>query len=144
MNIRQSIRESLKTLLTGLTTTGSSIYASRVRPLSSPKLPCLLIYTDAERTSYVTMGLPRTQERTLNVKVEAYVKANTGYDNKLDDISAEIEAAVYSDVTLGGLVKDVKVTGFDAQFSGDGDQPVAVGQFTVEVIYHTKEGSPTV
>lgn len=144
MNIRQSIRDALKTRFTGLPTTGSSVYASRVRPLSSPKLPCLLIYTDNEGIDYVTMGLPRTQQRTLNVKLEAYVKGNAGYDNQLDDINAEIEAAVYTDITLGGLVKDVRVTGFDAQFSGDGDQPVAVGQITVQVIYHTIEGSPTV
>lgn len=143
MHTRQAIRQALETLLTGLTTTGANVYASRVHPLAAPKLPCLLIFTDIERTQYATIRLPRTQERILNVKLEAYVKGVSGCDDKLDEISAEVEAAIYSDTTLGGLVKDVKVVNFDSQFSGDGDQPVAVGLITVEVIYHSVEGSPT-
>jgi len=143
MHTRQAIREALKTQLTGLTTTGANVYASRVHPLAAPKLPCLLIFTDIERVQYVTMGLPRTQERTLSVKLEAYVKGVSGCDDKLDDIAAEVEAAIYSDTTLGGLIKDIKVVNFDSQFSGDGDQPVAVGLITAEVIYHSIEGSPT-
>lgn len=143
MHTRQAIREALKTLLTGLTTTGNNVYASRVHPLAAPKLPCLLIFTDIERSQYATINLPRTQARTLNVKLEAYVKGVTGCDDTLDTISAEVEAAIYSDITLGGLVKDVRVVSYDTQFSGDGDQPVAVGLITAEVIYHSVEGSPT-
>jgi hypothetical protein len=31
------------------------------------------------------------------------------------------------------------VTAFEADFSGDGEQPVAIGRFTVLVEYRTKE-----
>jgi len=31
------------------------------------------------------------------------------------------------------------VTSFEADFSGEGEQPVAIGRFTVEVIYRTLE-----
>jgi hypothetical protein len=44
-----------------------------------------------------------------------------------------------ADVTLGGLAKDTQVTAFEADFSGDGEQPVAVGRFTVTVQYRTAE-----
>ena len=42
-------------------------------------------------------------------------------------------------MTLGGLSKDMQVTGFEAEFAGDGEQPVAVGRFTVAVQYRTAE-----
>jgi hypothetical protein len=51
----------------------------------------------------------------------------------------QVEEAIASDVTLGGLAKDAQVTAFEADFSGDGEQPVAVGRFTVAVQYRTAE-----
>jgi len=142
-HIRQLIRDNIKTTITGLTTTGNSVYQTRVNPLAAPKLPCLLLYTDDESISYDTVSYPRTQSRRLTVKIEAYVKGTTNYDSTLDLISSEIEAALYEDVTRGGLAKDTRINSFGADYSGEGDQPVACGILTVEVIYTTQEGSPT-
>lgn len=141
-HIRQLIRDNIKTTITGLTSTGNSVYQSRVNPLATPRLPCLLLYTEDESISYDTISYPRTQTRSLTVKIEIYVKGTTNYDSALDTVSAEVEAALYQDVTRGGLAKDTRVNSFGADFSGDGDQPVACGILTVEVIYNTQEGSP--
>ena len=61
------------------------------------------------------------------------------YDNTLDTIAVEVEEALAADVTLGGKSKDLQVTAFEADFAGDGEQPVAVGRFTVTVQYRTAE-----
>ena len=142
-NIRQLIRSDIKTALTGLATTGSNVYASRVYPLDAGKLPGLVLYTDEETTEYITVGLPRTQRRTLTIKIEAYVKGTSGSDDALDTICAEVEAALYNDVTRNGYAHDTQVVSFDARFAGDGDQPVATGVISVEVVYTTAEGAPT-
>ena len=66
-HVRQSIRDNIKTTLTGLTTTGSRVYVSRVYPLTNDNFPGLAIYTADESDEYAVMGPPRTIFRTLNV-----------------------------------------------------------------------------
>jgi hypothetical protein len=75
----------------------------------------------------------------LDVAVEAYVIGTANYDNALDGIAVEVEEAIAADVTLNNLAKDAQVVAFEADYSGDGEQPVAVGRFTISVQYRTKE-----
>jgi len=138
-HVRKSIRDNVKTALTGLTTTGSNVYQTRVYPLAEDKLPGIAIYTRTEDTEYQTITVPRVKERTLRIAVEAYVKALTDYDDTLDKIALEVEAALYTDLTRGGFAKDTRVVSFDSQFSGDGDQPIAYATMEVEVDYFTGE-----
>ena len=138
-HVRQQIRDDIVTTLTGLVTTGSNVFRSRIFPLEQTNLPALCIYTKSEASEYDTIGLPRSVNRILDVVVEAYVKGVSNYDNTLDTIAVEVEEAIAADVTLGGLAKDAQITAFEADFSGDGEQPVAVGRFTVTVEYRTVE-----
>ena len=138
-HVRQQIRDDIVTTLTGLTTTGSNVFRSRIFPLEETNLPALCIYTKSETSEYDTIGLPRSVNRVLDVAVEAYVKGVSNYDNTLDTIAVEVEEAIAADVTLGGVAKDAQITAFEADFAGDGEQPVAVGRFTVTVEYRTVE-----
>lgn len=138
-HVRQQIRDDIVTTLTGLTTTGSNVFRSRIFPLEETNLPALCIYTKSEASEYDTIGLPRSVNRVLDVAVEAYVKGVSNYDNTLDTIAVEVEEAIAADVTLGNLAKDAQITAFEADFAGDGEQPVAVGRFTVTVEYRTVE-----
>ncbi len=138
-HVRQQIRDDIVTTLTGLTTTGSNVFRSRIFPLEETNLPALCIYTKSETSEYDTIGLPRSVNRVLDVAVEAYVKGVSNYDNTLDTIAVEVEEAIAADITLGNLAKDAQITAFEADFAGDGEQPVAVGRFTVTVEYRTVE-----
>ena len=138
-HVRKLIRDNVETTLTGLATTGANVYQTRVYPLAENKLPGIAIFTKTEDTEYGTINPPRTQIRTLVVAVEIYVKAITNFDDTLDAISVEVEEALYTDRTRGGYAKDTRITSFDADFSGDGDQPVARATLDVEVEYVTLE-----
>ena len=138
-HVRQQIRDDIVTTLTGLTTTGSNVFRSRIFPLEETNLPALCIYTKSEASEYDTIGLPRSVNRVLDVAVEAYVKGVSNYDNTLDTIAVEVEEAIAADITLGNRAKDAQITAFEADFAGDGEQPVAVGRFTVTVEYRTVE-----
>lgn len=138
-HLREQIRDRVVTDLTGLTTTGSRVFRSRIYPLETNDLPGLCIFTKSETTDYDTITLPRSTSRILEIGVEAYVKATADYDNTLDDISVEVEEALAGDVTLNNLVKDSKITSFESEYSGDGEQPVAIGRFTIEALYRVKE-----
>ena len=45
-HLRQQIRERIGTTLTGLSTTGTNVFQSRVYQLEDSNLPALLIYTN--------------------------------------------------------------------------------------------------
>jgi len=138
-HVRKQIRDAIVTALTGLTTTGSNVFRSRIYPLEQTKLPGICIFTRSEAVEFDTLTMARSINRVLDVQVEAYVSATANYDNTLDQIAVEVEEALSADVTFGGLAKDTQVTAFEADFSGDGEQPVAVGRFTVTVQYRTAE-----
>lgn len=138
-HIRKRIRDAVVTALTGLTTTGTRVYKSRVYPLESGKLPGLCIYTKSEEISTTTINRPRTQIRTLEVVVEGYVMANSAFDDTIDQISVEVEEALYTNALLGGLAKETNILSFDADYSGEGEKVVGVGRWTVNVVYTDKE-----
>lgn len=137
-HVRKLIRDNIKTTLTGLTTTGSNVFASRVYPIQSARMPGLCIYTSSEQIEALTIKPPRGLIRSLEVSVEAYIE-NALPDDVLDTISAEIEAAMAADITRGGNAKDTKLTSFEADFAGEGEKPVVVGRFIYEILYSTTE-----
>jgi hypothetical protein len=116
-HIRTSIRDNIKTTLTGLSTTGSNIFASRVYPLNTQKLPGIILYTESESTTDLSMRPPRTQMRTMSVTAEIYVRGVSDYDDTIDTISAEIEAALYSDLTRGGFASRRACSGVGRNYS---------------------------
>lgn len=140
-HVRQSIRDDIISTVTGLAATGARVYKSRVYPMDADKLPGLCVYTKDESSTVTTMGPNRTISRTLTIVIEAYVKALTGYDDSLDAIALQVETALMTDRTRDGLAKDTQITSFQADFSGQGEQPVATGIITVDVVYHTKEAN---
>lgn len=141
MHIRQSIRDNIKTTLTGLGITGDRVYVNRLYPFIQQVSNGILIYTESEATEYLTMGRPRSQERTLTLKVEIYAKSTTNLDNLIDDIALEIENALCIDPTRGGVATDTMIMNFDSDFSGDGDSPVGVGMLDVIVKYNCVENA---
>lgn len=138
-HVRKSIRDNITTTLTGLTTTGSNVYQTRIYPLGRAKLPGLCVYTRTETTEYATLSKPRTQIRQLEVLVEAYAKGTSSIDDTLDTVSVEIEEALYTDLTRGGYAKDTQVTSFEVDYDGDGEQSIGVARFTILVTYATLE-----
>ena len=138
-HVRKLIRDNITTTLTGLTTTGSNVFQTRLFSLTDAKLPAVCIYTRAEATEYSTLTPPRTQMRSLDVSIEFFVQATSALDNSLDQIALEIEEALATDLTRGGRAKDTQVTEFEADYNSDGEQSIGVGRLTVSVTYATLE-----
>lgn len=141
-HVRQQLRERAATTLTGLSTTGSKVYQSRIYPLGNSNLPGLLIYTKSEDSEAVTMSGARTLLRNLSLVIEGYVKAVSNYDDTVDTIAKEVETAMGNDVTLNGLAKNSYLESTEIQYDGEGEKPVAVVSLTYSVEYMTKENAP--
>ncbi|OUW83685.1 MAG: hypothetical protein CBD78_00025 [Candidatus Thioglobus sp. TMED218] len=140
-HVRKQIRDNVVTTLTGLSTTGTNVFRSRVYPIAENKLPGILIFTDSEEIEFGTIGSDRSQIRSLTISVQGYVKSASNYDDTLDQICVEVEEALHNDITRGGLAKDTQVINFDAEFTDDGDQPVVVGTLETLVTYVTNESN---
>lgn len=141
---RTQIRQAVIALLAGNTSAGNHVYEARVYPIAEPKLPALLVYTKQESITDKTLTYPRTQQRTLMLTVEAYVKANGNIDELADTLAKEVEEQIASNSTLNNLVKDISLDTTETQFSDQGEKPIAVAVLTFAVNYLVKENAPDV
>lgn len=137
---RKSIRENIVSELTGLATTGTNVFESRVYPIQ--ELPGICVYTLEEESEYRTVKPPRNIRRELVVAIEVYVKARQNYDDTIDQISSEIEDALTDDIKRGGHAQDTRIISMNTEFSAEGEQHIAIMTLTVGVTYFTNEGSP--
>ena len=137
---RQQIREQLATTLTGLTTTASRVYDTRL--YAYDQLPCLTVYADRD-----TVDEENSQGtkhwHNLALRVEARAKAKDSVEDTIDTICAEIEAAIYADRTLNNKLVDVLIADTQIEYSVEQDQPIALATLTLNAIYRVAPGAPT-
>jgi len=143
-HVRQQIREQISTTLTGLTTTGSNVYQSRVYPLENINLPALIIYTKSETSEPIVIGTDRVMSRELSIIVEGYVKATSNFDDTIDTISKEVEEAIAADRTLDGLAKDCYLESTEIEYTGEGEKPLGYVSLTFITNYYVQETNPDV
>ena len=143
-HIRQQIREYFGTTLTGLSTTGSNVFESRVYPIENTKLPALVIYTKSETSEPIVIGTDRVMSRELSVVVEGYAKATSDFDDTIDTISKEVEEAIAADRTLDGLAKDCYLESTEIEFNGEGEKPLGYVSLTFLTNYYVQETNPDV
>lgn len=135
---RQSIREAVATAMTGLTTTGSRVFQSRMREQDS--LPCLLVATNDET---IESGIGDVQQRQLEVTVTGVAKAASNVDDTLDTIASEVEVAMQAAGTLGGLVDaPPALARISTSFDDSLEQPVGEISLSFGCTYFTNAGAP--
>ena len=140
-HLRQSIRERIGTLVTGLSTTGSNVFQSRVYPVEDGSLPCLLVYTTSEESEVTEIASPRPMTRFLNVIVQGVVGATTP-DDTLDDISKEVEVALAGDVSINSLANNSFLSSTTIEFNAEGAKPIGTVMLNYVVEYRNLDNAP--
>jgi hypothetical protein len=144
-HVRKQIRDAVVTALTGLTTTGANVFASRVYPLQATELPALRVYAQSESVEPMTIHAPDVLERLLRVQIESVCKANEDLDDLLDQICKEVEVALAWPVTgLASLAKGAALTTVEIEMAGGAEQPVGVCRMLYDVSYYTNVNAPDV
>lgn len=143
-HVRTQIRDNVATQVTGLATTGSNVFKTRLYPITATKLPAILVYANSETNQAVAMKHPRLSDRELSLSIEGVAKATTSIEDTLDQIALEVEEAIYGDLTLGGIAKNVVLSSTDIEISADGDQPVGGIRLVYLVKYLVREDDPEV
>ena len=141
-HVRQRIREQVATTVTGLATTGSNVFQSRVYSLSDDVLPALLVYSVSESSDIDSMGSIGFLTRTLSLSIEGYVKNVSDYDDVIDDVCKEVEIAMAGDKTLNGLAQNSYLSGTDINYNGEGEQPVGIVTMNYVIQYRTATNAP--
>lgn len=143
-HVREQIRDAVVTACTGLATTGARVYKERLYQLRPADLPGLRIYCGAEQVEPDRLGAVHGQSRDMDLIVEGLARATADLDETLDDITAEVEAALAADVTLGGTCKFLHLAAIDdpEQFD-DSDQPAGLVRMKFRVQYRTLNTTPT-
>jgi hypothetical protein len=144
-HIDKQIRDAAATLLTGLATTGSNVFKSRVYPLQDAELPALRVYVDeSEITAYSMGGSARPVERNTNLKIEFCGKAIASYDDAADASKKEVETALANSITLGGICKFIQLRRIETQRDDGAEQIVVVTRMIFECISRTAANAPDV
>lgn len=135
-HIRTQLRQQAAAALTGLATTGQRVFQSRIHPLDSASLPCLLVSTDSESAEVIAAG---RQHRRCDLTIQAVAKESANLDATLDQIMLEVETALAGGLAVaGGLVLDSVSVRMD-----DGlEKPVGVAVMTWHADLFVQEGNP--
>ena len=141
-HLRRQIRERAATTLTGLTTTGSNVFQSRVYPMESAGLPGLCIYTTEETVEMQSMGGTRHISRDLTLIVEGYATDSANVDDTLDQIGKEVEIAMSGDIKLNNLAQDSYLSSVEITLSGDGSTGIGKITHSYIVVYQNAENAP--
>jgi hypothetical protein len=139
VHVRKQIRDDVVTTLTGLTTTGTRVFASRVYPNEAGKLPLLCVYSLNEASELIAMNGNQLL-RSLEIVVEGYAKAKANLDDTLDTIAKEVEEALAVDPTRGSIAHKTVINDTEISLSEEGEQPIGVIRMSFQVDYVTTSG----
>jgi len=141
MHVRSQIAFALVTRLTGLVTTGANVFLARVETVTQATLPALAIKVGPEQRDPDLEDITgRSQPRLLSVSIEGHV--NDGSTYTLDQIAAEVEVALETEPTLGGLVRNLKLEQTELLYNADGDRDFMAIVMTYSLVYSTLRTDP--
>ena len=145
-HLRRQIRERIATNVTGLTTTSTRVFQSRVYPIEESKLSCLLVYDSEEAITIQSMGSPREIEAELTINIEGYAQGGDGatVQNTLAKIQKEVQIAMQGDITINSLARDSYIVSADASLSAEAKKPSGSLRMGYLVEYQYLENAPDV
>lgn len=141
---RKQVRDAAVADLTGLTTTGARVFTSRVAPLTAAEMPGLKIMLREESSDFDAMG---KLARTGRLIVEGWLQGGDDIEDDLDQVAAEVEAAIYgSTPMLGGLLQNIgaPITSIDLpEPEKNAARRTGVIRMMFPVVYRTATTDPT-
>ena len=145
-HLRRQIRERIATDVTGMTTTSTRVFQSRVYPIEESKLPCLLVFDSEEEIEVQAMGGTRSILARLMVNIEGFAQGGSGQavQNTLAQIQKEVQIAMQGDITINSLARDSYIVSADASLSAEAKKPSGSLRMGYLVEYQYLENAPDV
>lgn len=142
MTVRQSIKAGYTALLEQhVQSVDGRVYSQRRPRLGRGSSPCLSIYLGDASSTPITSHFPRTLENRMEVVIVGYSDADPEQvDDILEALAEEIDAALYKDWRLGGLVKSLNPSRVRMPDPSEKDAPQGVIAISYEAVFYTVEG----
>ena len=140
---RQDIRDAVIALLKGTapdyaTAAEARVFPSRMAPLRTVELPAISVYTDNETVDPASgNSAPRELKRTVELVIEAWVRATSDVEDALDDFALEIETALDADTEFNDTAYSSSLDSTEIGLKLDGDKPMGCVRLKYSVTYHT-------
>ena len=148
-HVAKQVLDATVTACTGLSTTGTKVYRSRVHTMVETNLPALLIYAREDAMEEEMIGMQTDGKKghhyLLTISIDAIEKdaSETVAENNLFTIRKEVQIAMEADLTLGGKCKDLWLAEANIEDrTGSGDSPILTMMMSWNFIYRIKQGVP--
>lgn len=136
-HVRQQVVDSIATVLTGLATTGSRVFKSRLYQLQESELPCLVVTCDGQKVENVTDHFPAMQRREIQIRIESHDKKTANLEQTLNTICKEVEIAL-----ANSDIENINLVGSKMYLEVGGDQPIGIDTIIYKVLVETFEDAP--
>lgn len=140
---REQIRAAFATALTGLATTGDNVFTGHPYPLAAGERPGLVVVAPVEAIDPDGDLAGSKLDRNVTLVVIGYA-GGEDVEDTLDDIAAEVEAAVAASVAIAALVKYAMPTGTVVTVAGGGRQREGEIRLSFDCRYRTARSNATV
>lgn len=140
-HVRQQLREAAEARLTGLPVTGPRVFKHHYA-LGEGDYPALRVTTmneTSERLGDFECGILL---RDVELLVEAWATGRDDLEDTLDDIAAEVEAAIGLDETFDGVAVDTVLSGTEKAVDPAAERRVGQLTLTFTVRVQTHPGAP--
>ena len=119
---------------------GARVFIGKKDALSEDQLPAAVVQIVSEEIELIS-HTPRRFVRRLELMIEGYDKATASLETeeRLDILADAIEAAILTDKTLGGIVKDCRPVNIEYENPDAGSQVFGTIKMTYSVEYETQE-----
>jgi hypothetical protein len=142
-HLRRQIREAVATAVTGLTTTGSRVFQSRVYPLEVTDLPCLLVRTEGDASEVQSIHAPSPLMRTLSLQIIATARATADLDDTLDEICRQVEVALAMPcAAIAALSETIALESTTIELQAGAEQPTGSATLQYSIVYFAAENAP--
>ena len=144
-HLRKQIRDALVTRLTGLATTGASVFGRRIRPtLAVP--PFLLVYLGDDSGELLTVDDSRCEQHSADLVIEAYAKDTADMEDLLDQMALEVQTQIATtpDLTFGALIKDIGAPRISPDIDVSLEKPCGLNRITYPITYFIAGSNPAV
>ena len=146
LHVRRAIVDAAVDALGDLVTLGivTAVKSGRQAPMPIATAPYLLVYGRQERSANLTIGgRARKLDRELILAVEI-VTGEDDNDEEADAIAADVEFVIADDPTLGGLAKDLWLSGTTIDANAEGEIRIGRARLEFTVSYHTLATAPDI
>lgn len=144
-HVRTQIRNALVARLTGLTTTGSAVHGQRTQP--TPAVPPFLkVWIGDDNGELLNVTDDMNEQRTAEIVIEAYAKAEGDMESTLDQIALEVQTQIATtpDRTFGGLIKLLGAPRIEPDVDDSLEATAGLNRITYPITYFIAGTNPAV